>query len=156
MRLRGRCDMAAGAHMAGLLPLHGKGLVDALFTEGSMLPKAGVAAGSGRHGGAAAAGAAAKGPARGALRTGASHMRKRGVGPLHAVRLTHCTDYADLDVALQAVVKQDIGTGCSLYLIVHAASPARWATEPLGHACHTSHTCGPSVGFARRQCTACA
>ncbi|GFH17198.1 uncharacterized protein HaLaN_13777 [Haematococcus lacustris] len=103
-------SMLQGAAISALLPTVGKAHLETLFTEGSMgkaLGKPGV----GR-------------PGKGGMAKGGFH-RRRAVGPLHHVKLLHGTDGAELELQVQAVVKQDVGAGCALYLIVHLEQP-RW------------------------------
>lgn len=74
--------------------------------------------------GGKAAGAAGKGkgPQKGGLAKG-HFVRRRTVGPLHTVRVTHASDGCELELNVQAIVKQDVGVGCSLYLVMHASQP---------------------------------
>ncbi|KAJ9529670.1 hypothetical protein QJQ45_014402 [Haematococcus lacustris] len=101
-------SMLQGAAISALLPTVGKAHLETLFTEGSMgkaLGKPGV----GR-------------PGKGGMAKGGFH-RRRAVGPVHHVKLLHGTDGAELELQVQAVVKQDVGAGCALYLIVHLEQP---------------------------------
>jgi hypothetical protein len=59
---------------------------------------------------------------KGALAKGAT--RRKAIGPLQTVRITHASDGAELDLALQAVVKQDMGAGCTVYVLMHTSSPS--------------------------------
>ncbi len=104
--------MLVGASLSSILPLQGKNLLDALFTEGALGSSPAKAAG------AKVAGRAGKGGMR-----GGGNTRKRGAGPVHTVKLHHGTDGAELEITVQAVVKQDIGVGCSLYICLHVVSP---------------------------------
>ncbi|KAJ9530074.1 hypothetical protein QJQ45_023353, partial [Haematococcus lacustris] len=104
-------SMLQGAAIASILPVPrgnelgaGKAHLEALFTEGSM-GKAAAKPGAGR-------------PGRGGIARG-GFTRRRAVGPLHHIKLPHGTDGAELELQVQAVVKQDVGTGCSLYLMLH-------------------------------------
>ncbi|GFH22706.1 uncharacterized protein HaLaN_20213, partial [Haematococcus lacustris] len=100
--------MMQTAHITSLLPLPpGKAHLETLFTEGSM--SKGLARPSGRQG-------------KGGMAKGGFH-RRRAVGPVHHVKLLHGTDGAELELQVQAVVKQDVGAGCALYLIVHLEQP---------------------------------
>ncbi|KAL6757143.1 hypothetical protein V8C86DRAFT_1716601 [Haematococcus lacustris] len=104
-------SMLQGAAIASILPVPrgnelgaGKAHLEALFTEGSM-GKAAAKPGAGR-------------PGRGGIARG-GFTRRRAVGPVHHIKLPHGTDGAELELQVQAVVKQDVGTGCSLYLMLH-------------------------------------
>jgi hypothetical protein len=103
---------AAGTPFSHIVPLQGKPLLEALFKEGALsTPKA--AAGKGSFKGT-----------RGGLRNGGQYSRKRGMGPVHTVDWLHGTDHTELVVTMQALVKQDIGSGCSVYILLHVPQPA--------------------------------
>ncbi len=88
--------------------------MNALYTEGSM---------ASRYRGAGAASHAPKPGLRGGLRQAAGKQRK-GPGPKHMATLVHAADGMDLDVEVQAVVKQNLGASASLYVILRNANPA--------------------------------
>ena len=98
--------MLAGAHISSLLPTHGKSHVEALFTEGGL--------------GAVPKGKGPGGRGKGGIK---GFSRRRAVGPAQIVKLAHGTDGAEMELQVQAVVKQDIGTGASLFVLMHVVQP---------------------------------
>ena len=101
--------LLAGVNLACVLPLNGKPHLEALFQEGLIgMPVAAAKVGAG-------------GKPKGALARSTS--RRKAVGPLQTVRVHHATDGAELELQLQAVVKQDVGAGCSVFVLIHAVAP---------------------------------
>ncbi|KAJ9529821.1 hypothetical protein QJQ45_022220 [Haematococcus lacustris] len=139
-----------GAHISSLISLSGRPHLEALFTEGALgrMPgklgapprqgRGGIAKGAFnrrkttgplhyikvlaiRHSGMHVAGCCA------ALSEHKGRLRSAGVccqvAVLGSVQMVHGTDCAELELELQAVVKQDAGSSCSLYLLIHASQP---------------------------------
>ncbi|KAL6757720.1 hypothetical protein V8C86DRAFT_1620236 [Haematococcus lacustris] len=98
-----------GAHISSLISLSGRPHLEALFTEGALGRMPGKPGAPPRQG-------------RGGIAKGAFNRRKT-TGPLHYIKMVHGTDCAELELELQAVVKQDAGSSCSLYLLIHASQP---------------------------------
>lgn len=84
-------------------------MVDALFVENGLASAVSAVAG-GR-------------PAAGGMRHAGAAGKKRGVGPIQTVRIPHGTEGIDLHIQVQAVVKQDIGVGCSMFILLHPFKP---------------------------------
>lgn len=101
-------EMLLGAPLSSVLPLNGRPHLDALFTDGVIgrqIP--------GKPGAAKPKGGLAKG----------AGGRHKAIGPQQTVRVTHATEGTDLDLMLQAVVKQDVGSGASVFVLLHASQP---------------------------------
>ncbi|GFH15678.1 uncharacterized protein HaLaN_11948, partial [Haematococcus lacustris] len=98
-----------GAHISSLISLSGRPHLEALFTEGALGRMPGKPGAPPRQG-------------RGGIAKGAFNRRKT-TGPLHYIKMVHGTDCVELELELQAVVKQDAGSSCSLYLLIHASQP---------------------------------
>jgi hypothetical protein len=82
----------AGATFGQIVPLHGKPLLEALFTEGALAP---AKAGAGRG-----AGTAGRVHIRGGLRNGGQYTRRRGVGPVHTLKIQHGTDCGEVELTV--------------------------------------------------------